>query len=280
MPTVRTTSLAANINLYYESCGSGEPLLMIMGLGGSALGWDPALIEDLARSCRTVIFDNRGTGRSDQPDEEYSIEGMAADAAALLDAIGIERAHLFGVSMGGMIAQEFALRYPARVQTLALGCTTAGGRNAVPAPPDSMAILSAPRNGLSDADLIRRAWPISYPASYLQSHRAELEAAIVRVLAHPTPAFAYKRQLAATFKFNTYDRLSQIAVPTLVITGADDALLPAANSEIIAARIPGAKLSLIPNAGHMFFNQERETLARQLVALMQAHPMSPPGRGA
>jgi 3-oxoadipate enol-lactonase len=278
MPTVQTGKLAGNVNLYYESHGSGEPLLMIMGLGGSALGWEPALIDDLARSCRTVIFDNRGTGRSDQPDEEYSIEGMAADAAALLDAIGIERAHLFGVSMGGMIAQEFALRYPARVQTLALGCTTAGGRNAVPAPPESMAILTAPRNGLSDADLIRRAWPISYPAFYLQSHRAELEAALDRVLAHPTSALAYKRQLAATFKFNTYDRLPQIAAPTLVITGADDVLLPARNSEIIAERIPGAKLKLIPNAGHMFFNQERETLARELVSFIQAHPINPPRR--
>jgi pimeloyl-ACP methyl ester carboxylesterase len=272
MPTVR----AGSLNLYYESRGSGEPLLMIMGLGGSALGWEPALIDDLARSCRPVIFDNRGTGRSDQPDEEYSIEGMAADAAALLDAIGIERAHLFGVSMGGMIAQEFALHYPARVQTLALGCTTAGGRNAVPAPPASMAILTAPRSGLSDAELIRRAWPINYAPAYLQSHRAQLEAAIARVLAHPTPAFAYKRQLAATFKFNTFDRLPEIKAPTLVIAGADDVLLPAGNSKIIAGRIPGAKLRLIPDAGHMFFNQERETLARELIAHLQAHPMAPP----
>jgi len=179
-----------------------------------------------------------------------------------------------------MIAQEFALRYPSRVQTLALGCTTAGGRNAVAAPPESMAILMAPRNGLSDADLIRRAWPINYAPAYLQTHRAQLEAAIDHVLAHPTPAFAYKRQLAATFKFNTYDRLPQIAAPTLVITGADDTLLPARNSEIIAERIPGARLVLIPNAGHMFFNQERETLARELVSLRRAHPMSPPGSGA
>ena len=273
MPTVR----AGDINLYYESYGGGEPLLMIMGLGGSALAWDPALVDDLARSFRTVIFDNRGTGRSDQPDEEYSIDGFAADAAALLDAIGIERAHIFGVSMGGMIAQEFALHYPARVQTLTLGCTTAGGRNVVPAPPEAMAILMAPRNGLSDADLIRRAWPINYTPAYLQSHRAELEQGIVRVLTHPTPAHAYKRQLAATFKFNTYDRLPEITAPTLVITGADDALLPARNSEIIAERIRGAELKLIPNASHIFFNQERAAFVAALVPFLKAHPMNPRG---
>ena len=273
MPTVRVRDL----NLYYESHGGGEPLLMIMGLGGSALGWDPALVADLARSFRTIVYDNRGTGRSDKPDEEYSIDGLAADAAALLDALGLERAHVFGVSMGGMIAQEFALHYPARVQTLTLGCTTAGGRNAVPAPPEAMAILTAPRNGASDADLIRRAWPINYTPAYVHGHRAELEAAIVRVLAHPTPAFAYKRQLAATFKFNTYDRLPGIAAPTLVVTGADDALMPARNSEIIAGRIPGAQLKLIPNANHLFFNQEREAFVAALVPFLQAHPMHPRG---
>ncbi len=271
MPTVSLR----DVNLYYESHGDGDPLLMIMGLGGSALAWEPALVAGLARSLRTIVYDNRGTGRSDQPDEVYSIDGLAADAAALLDALGIERAHIFGVSMGGMIAQEFALHYPARVQTLTLGCTTAGGRNAVAAPPAAMAILIGPRDGLSDADLIRRAWPLNYTAAYLQSHRAELEQAIVRVLTHPTPAHAYKRQLAATFKFNTYDRLPEIKAPTLVITGADDALLPARNSEIIAERIPGAQLKLVPNASHMFFNQEREAFVAALLPFLEAHPMHP-----
>jgi 3-oxoadipate enol-lactonase len=273
MSTVRIRDL----DLYYESHGGGEPLLMIMGLGGSALGWEPALVADLARSFHTIVYDNRGTGRSGKPDEEYSIDGLAADAAALLDALSLERAHIFGVSMGGMIAQEFALHYPARVQTLTLGCTTAGGRNAVPAPPEAMAILTAPRNGASDADLIRRAWPINYTPAYVQSHRDELEASIVRVLAHPTPAFAYKRQLAATFKFNTYDRLPEIAAPTLVITGADDALMPARNSEIIAGRIPGAQLKLIPNANHIFFNEKREAFVAALVPFLKAHPIHPRG---
>ena len=273
MPTIRVRG----VNLYYESHGSGEPLLMIMGLGGSALAWEPALIAGLAQSFRPIVYDNRGTGRSDKPNEEYSIEGLADDAAALLDALGIARAHIFGVSMGGMVAQEFALHYPARVQTLTLGCTTAGGRNAVPAPKESMAILTAPRNGLSDADLIRRAWPLNYTPAYIQSHRAELEQEIVRVLAYPTPAFAYKRQLDATFKFKTYDRLPEINAPTLVISGADDPLMPARNSEIIAGRIPGAQVRLIPNASHLFFNQEREVFVAALVSFLKAHPMSAQG---
>jgi pimeloyl-ACP methyl ester carboxylesterase len=268
MPTLRIR----DINLYYESHGAGEPLLMIMGLGSSALAWEPALIAELARSFRTIVYDNRGTGRSDKPREEYSIAGMADDAAALLDALGVGRAHIFGVSMGGMIAQEFALNHPGRVQTLTLGCTTAGGRNAVPAPPESMKILMAPREGLSDADLIRRSWPLGYTQAYIQSHRDVLEAAIARVLQHPTPAYAYKLQLDATFKFKTFDRLPQITAPTLVITGADDALMPAHNSEIIAGRIPGAEVRIIPGAGHQFFHEKRAEFVAALVPFLHAHP--------
>ncbi len=269
MPTIR----ARDINLYYESHGAGDPLLMIMGLGSSALAWEPALIGELARSFRTIIYDNRGTGRSDKPREEYSIAGMAGDAAALRDALGVARAHIFGVSMGGMIAQEFALNHRARVHTLTLGCTTAGGRNAVPAPPESMKILMAPREGLSDADIIRRSWPLGYTGGYIRSHRDVLEAAIARVLLHPTPPYAYKLQLDSTFKFKTYDRLPQIAAPTLVITGAEDVLIPARNSEIIAERIPGAELHIIAGAGHQFFHEKREEFAAALTDFLRAHPM-------
>ncbi|HZO81138.1 MAG TPA: alpha/beta fold hydrolase [Candidatus Binataceae bacterium] len=269
MPTVRVR----DINLYYESHGGGAPLLMIMGLGSSALSWEPALIADLARGFRTIVCDNRGTGRSDKPREEYSIPAMADDAAALLDALGIARAHVFGVSMGGMIAQELALNHPARVQTLTLGCTTAGGRNAVPAPPESMKILMAPRAGLSDADIIRRAWPLGYTEGYIRSHRDVLEAAITRVLQHPTPPYAYKLQLDSTFKFKTYDRLPQITAPTLVITGAEDVLIPARNSEIIAERIPGAQVHIIPGAGHQFFHEKREEFVAALTEFLRAHPL-------
>lgn len=269
MPTVRVR----DVNLYYEIHGTGDPLLMIMGLGGSALAWEPAMIAELAGSFRTIIFDNRGTGRSDKPRQEYSITGMADDAAALLDAIGVSRAHIFGVSMGGMIAQEFALHHSARVQTLALGCTTAGGRNAVPAPPESMKILMAPRDGLSDADIMRRAWPLGYTPAYIRDHRDVLEATIERVLQHPTPAHAYKLQLDATFKFKTFDRLPQITAPTLVITGSEDVLIPPGNAKIIADRIPGAELKIIDGAGHQFFSERYGEFVAALTPFLRAHPI-------
>src|SRR6266851_4926483 len=167
-----------DVQLHYEVDGSGEPLLMVMGLGGSSAGWSPELVSELAPSFRTIIYDNRGTGRSDKPDIPYSLEMFAGDAIAILDDLKVERAHVFGVSMGGMIAQEIALRYPSRLQTLTLGCTTFGGRNAVPPPAESVKLLTAPRDGASEEEIIRRGWPLAYTPVFIQTHRAELEASI------------------------------------------------------------------------------------------------------
>jgi pimeloyl-ACP methyl ester carboxylesterase len=261
------------LQLHYDIHGDGEPLLMVMGLGSSSASWHPDLIERLASSFRVITYDNRGTGLSDKPDIPYSLEMFAHDAIGLLDALKLGRVHLFGVSMGGMIAQEIALRYAPRLQTLTLGCTTFGGRNAVPPPAESIKLLTAPREGASEEEIIRRGWPLAYTPSYIQHHRDELEAAIPRLLAHPTPVFAYKRHLDATYGLKTYDRLPQIKTPTLVVTGAEDVLIPAKNSEILAARIPGAKLHIIPNSGHAFFNETRAEFIKAIVPFLQAHPL-------
>ncbi len=262
-----------DINLNYDVRGEGDPLLMIMGLGASSAAWDPDLVADLARTFRAITFDNRGTGLSDKPDAPYSMEMFADDAAGVLDHLGIARAHVFGVSMGGMIAQEFALRHPARVATLTLGCTTAGGAHAVPPPPESLAILTAPREGVAPEEIIRRGWPIGYTRNYIAKNRAKLEAAIPRLLANPTPPFAFQRQLDATYTLKTWDRLPQINSPTLVITGAEDVLIPARNSELLAARIPRARLHLIANAAHAFMSEAPGEFLRVFVPFAKEYPI-------
>jgi 3-oxoadipate enol-lactonase len=265
---------AGDVKLYYEVHGGSEPLLMIMGLGSSSATWSPVLVTELSRRFQTIVYDNRGTGQSDKPAIPYSLEMFAGDAIALLDALQIERSHVFGVSMGGMIAQELALGHPSRLQTLTLGCTTCGGKHAVPPPPESLKILTAPRDGASDEEIIRRSWPLAYPKRYLEQHRAELEAAIPRLLAHPTPPSAYKRHLDATYGLKTYDRLPSIKTPTLVITGKEDVLIPVRNSEIIAERIPDARYHVIPDAGHAFFNQYPDEFIRVFVPFVQSHPLN------
>jgi 3-oxoadipate enol-lactonase len=265
---------AGDVKLYYDVHGSGEPLLMIMGLGSSSATWSPALVAELSRHFQTIVYDNRGTGQSDKPAIPYSLEMFASDAIALLDALKIERSHVFGVSMGGMIAQELALAHPSRLQTLTLGCTTCGGKHAVPPPPESLKILTAPREGLSDQEIIRRSWPLAYPKGYIERNRAELEAAIPRLLAHPTPPSAYKRHVDATYGLKTYERLPSIKTPTLVITGESDALIPAHNSAIIAERIPDARYHVIPGAGHAFFNQCPDEFMQVFVPFVESHPLS------
>jgi pimeloyl-ACP methyl ester carboxylesterase len=265
---------AGDVKLYYEVQGSGEPLLMIMGLGSSSATWSPTLVGELSRRFQTIVYDNRGTGQSDKPAIPYSLEMFAGDAIALLDALKIERCHVFGVSMGGMLAQELALGNPSRLQTLTLGCTTCGGKHAVPPPPESLKILTAPRDGASDEEIIRRSWPLGYTKDYIEHHRAELEASIPRLLAHPTPPSAYKRHLDATYGLKTYDRLPSIKTPTLVITGEGDVLIPARNSEIIAGRIPGARYHVVSNAGHAFFNQCPDEFIRVFEPFVQSHPLN------
>jgi 3-oxoadipate enol-lactonase len=260
-----------DVRLHYEVTGTGDPMLMVMGLGASSANWAPELLSELARSFQIIVYDNRGTGQSDKPDVPYSLEMFARDAVAILDELKFPRVHLFGVSMGGMIAQEIALRHGSRLQTLTLGCTTCGGRNAVPPPPESAQLLTASRDGLSDADIIRRGWPLAYTPQYIKTHRAELEASIPRLLVNATPAFIFKRHLDATYQLKTYERLPQITTPTLVITGAVDVLMPARNSEILAERIPGARLHVIPNAGHAFFNEARAEFLNEFVPFVKTH---------
>jgi len=264
-----------DVSLHYDVRGSGEPLLMIMGLGASSARWDPALVENLARSLKVITFDNRGAGRSDKPDVPYSIRMFADDAAGVLDSLGIARAHIFGVSMGGMIAQEFALTYPKRVATLTLGCTTAGGAHTVPPPPESIAILTAPREGVPYDEILRRSWPLGYTPDYIRDHRDYLEAEIARSLEDPTPPFAFQRQFEGTLTLNVWDRLPQIKAPTFVVTGAEDVLIPAKNSEILAARIPGARLHVIEGAGHGFMTQARDEFARIFLPFVKEHPIAP-----
>ncbi len=270
MPLVRS----GDVNLNYDEYGAGEPLLMIMGLGASSAAWDPELTAALAKSFRVITFDNRGTGRSDKPDKPYSIEMFADDAAGVLDALKIQRAHIFGVSMGGMIAQEFGIRHAARTSTLTLGCTTAGGEHSVPPPPESLKVLTAPREGVAPDEIIRRGWPLGYTAEYIRTHRAELEARIPHLLENPTPPFAFQRQLEATYTLKTWDRLPHIKAPTLVITGGKDVLIPARNSELLAERIPRAKLHIIANAGHAFATEGRDEFLRVFVPFVKAHPMA------
>lgn len=239
--------------IYWDGQGQGEPVLLIMGLGYPSAMWHrtrPAL----ASHYRTIALDNRGAGRSHTPPGPYSIRLMASDAAAVLDAAGIASAHVFGISMGGMIAQEFALQYPQRVLSLILGCTAAGGPSAVRAEADATQMLMR-RDKMSPEQAAEAAVPFIYDPT-TPRERIDEDLAI-RAPWLPTPE-GYAAQLQGILGWEAYSRLGQIVAPTLVIHGETDRLVPPANAKLIAERIPGAKLIMIPHAGHLFLTDQTE----------------------
>jgi len=239
--------------IFWDEQGHGAPVLLIMGLGYTSDMWY-RIRPVLAAHYRTIALDNRGVGRSEVPSGPYPIALMASDAAAVLDAAGIESAHVFGVSMGGMIAQEFALQYPKRVLSLILGCTAAGGPTAVRAEPEAIHMLLS-REKMSREQAAEAAVPFIYdPAT--PRERIDEDIAIRRPW-FPRPE-GYAAQLQGIFGWEAYSRLGQITAPTLVIHGESDRLVAPGNAGLIAERIPGAKLLMIPHASHLFLTDQTE----------------------
>src|ERR1700728_3598513 len=254
--------------IHWDEQGTGAPILLIMGLGYPSAMWH-RMRPELAASFRTIALDNRGAGQSDVPPGPYSIALMASDAAAVLDAAGVPSAHVFGVSMGGMIAQEFALQYPERVQSLILGCTAAGGPNAKRAEPAAIEMLKA-RTWMSREQAAEAAVPFIYDTA---TPRHLIDEDIAQ--RHPwtaTPA-GYLAQLQAILAWESFSRLPQITAPTLVIHGKGDRLVPLGNGELIAARIPGAQLLLLAHASHLFLIDQPERAEKAIFEFLAAQPI-------
>jgi len=267
MPVVK----AGDINLYYEILGKGEPLTLIMGYGLSSGHWF-AIRDILAREYQVVLFDNRGTGRSDKPDIPYTAKMMADDVAGLLDKIGIGATNVFGVSMGGVIAQEFALSYSQRVKNLILGCTTCGGPRAVPTTSEAIAFLFDPgRAKLSEEEKAESTVPWLWNKDFVDKNPAAIKRFIATSLEYPTPPHALVSQGNALVTFDGYDRLPDINVPTLAICGDKDRLIPFENSRILASRIPGAELAIIENAGHGFITDSTEKSSKIILDFLRRH---------
>jgi 3-oxoadipate enol-lactonase len=249
--------------LYYEEWGAGPPLLLIAGIPAVVSDWEP-LASSLADSYRVIAYDNRGSGGSSVTPGPYSTAQLADDAAGLLDAVGIERAHVFGMSLGGMIAQELALRHPDRVEGLVLGCTHAGTRHAE----------RQPRHTVRAFAMETEDWPARMQALAPLAFRHGAEEEFVRRFVAKKSKDVqnpegYAAQIAAALGHDTYDRLPDIAAPTLVITGDDDQVIPAASSLPLQERIPGATLHVVRGAGHLFFLErpaETERVLRGFLA--------------
>ncbi len=259
------------IKIYWDEQGQGAPILLIMGLGYPSSLWHRAR-PVLAQRYRTVAFDNRGVGLSDVPPGPYSIATMASDAAAVLDAAGVSDAHIFGISMGGMIAQEFALQYPARTRSLILGCTSAGGPSAIRAERKVADTLMA--RGMTLEQAREAILPYVYDAS---TPREKIEEDLSLRRRWLPSLEGYMAQLQGILAWEAYSRIAQITVPTLVIHGESDALVPPGNGELIAARIPGSKLVLLEHASHLFLTDQTEVARKEILGFLSSHEGGEPG---
>jgi pimeloyl-ACP methyl ester carboxylesterase len=246
MPKVKVN----DIQVYYEVHGEGFPLIMIMGLGGNMDWWDPRLIQELSKKFKLIMFDNRGAGRTDISSRKYAIKLFADDTVGLMDALGISRAHVLGISMGGMIAQELVLNYPEKVEKLVLCSTFCGGPKAVQPSQEALAPLMADRGALSPEQIARLTIPLIFTEDFIKKNPDLIELMIQQILKAPISNEAFMQQAIAITEFDTYDRLSQIRAPTLVLHGKMDILVPPENGSILAKAIHNAKLVYFKDSAH------------------------------
>jgi len=258
-----------NVRIFWDEQGSGSPVLLIMGLSFTHQMWFRVLPE-LARRHRVILFDNRGVGRSDVPAGPYFIRDMARDAVAVMNAAGVSSAQVIGASMGGMIAQELALRCPERVDSLLLGCTSHGGLLARwPCITPLYRAQSPPENASLRASFAPWLYSSSTP-------RERVLEDITIQRACNCPRKGCLNQFAGILLWSSFLRLPRISIPTLVTHGAEDRLIPPQNGRVVAARIPGAKFHLVPNAGHILTTDQTQICLDLMVDFLDRHTAHAP----
>ncbi|GAB2914113.1 alpha/beta hydrolase [Streptomyces mayteni] len=239
------------MGIAYQTGGveGAEALVLLAGQSNSHHWWD-GVREDFEERFRTITLDYRGTGASDAPDEPYSTRGFAGDVVAVLDALGVARAHVYGTSMGGRVAQWLAADHQDRVGALVLGCTSPGGAHGHERSAEVRRALGQRDRRAAGRALLE----LMYTPGWLAEHRGPYQ-----TVGDPAmTAFARRRHLAASAEHDAWDVLPTINAPTLVVHGTDDVFNPAANAPLLGERIPGARVELIPGARHAYFEEFRE----------------------
>ena len=243
--------LVNGVNICYQSIGEGFPLVGLTGKDSNMDWWNPATKAALSERNRFIMLDHRGTGRSDAPSEAYGISDMAKDVVGLMDALEIDKAHILGQSMGGMIAQELAIEFPSRVEKLIL-CSTTCGVKRIPPSWRMIRWLMRKNAAFSPQDTIH----MLFSKAYIQKNPAMIASLMERMQSAPPNTRSMEIHKYASKSFDSYDRLGRISAPTLIIHGEDDWVFGPKHAKILNQRIPGSRLILFPHAGHGVFSQE------------------------
>jgi pimeloyl-ACP methyl ester carboxylesterase len=255
------------IEMYYEMYGQGDPLVLIMGLRRNAEWWY-CQIPTLSKHFKVLVFDNRGAGRSDKPKIDYSIPLFADDTAELMKSVNIRKANVLGVSMGGYIAQELAIKYPEMVRSLVLGGTGAGGQRAVLMSAERMQKFTA-NEGLSPTEILKKDMDIYFSDEFVREHPEKIKEFMEISLRYYQPLDAFERQFAACLRHDTVNRLNAITMPTLIMSGDEDLLVPSENPRILKELIRHAELDFFQGCRHCFFIEEAAQFNQKVVSFLK-----------
>ncbi len=261
------TTDGSGIRIAWEETGSGEPVLLVMGHAYPRGMWH-RVVPALSPYYRVITFDNRGVGESEKPAGPYTIEQMAADSVAVLDAAGVESAHIYGVSLGGLIVEEIALTYPERVRSLIVGCSGAMSTDKIKPPPKGVALLMGKvLPHLPPKLRLRITEPFGYGPNRDKAKVAEDRAIIAGV---EFDMVGIEGQAAATAAYRSSERVGAIRVPTLVLHGDADRMVTVEWGKELAALIPGAKLIIYPGAGHNYITDATEQSNADVLSFLKS----------
>ncbi len=251
---------AGQIELSYDRTGEGPPLLLIMGMSGTKHHWGGRVLEQLRGDFETIVYDHRDAGDSTRTGEAFTIADLAGDAAGLLATLGIDSAHVMGISMGGMIAQELALAHPEKIASLTLGCTYCGGEGSLLASEGVMRKLAEAMSSGDRATAIRAGWEVNVSPSFA-ANQSEYDRFFAIGMKYGLPVEVIMRQMQAIAGHDTSARLPDLAPATLVVHGTLDELLPVQNGHMIAGLVPDSRLEILEGVGHLFFWEQPERAA-------------------
>jgi pimeloyl-ACP methyl ester carboxylesterase len=248
-----------DINIAYRALGQGEPVVLIMGYGATMDVWDPHFLENLSSKYRVIVFDNRGMGNTTAPPGNFSIAQFANDTAGLMTALGIDKAHVLGWSMGSFVAQEMAIRHPEKVNKIILYAGDCGGKEAVAPSPEVLKDLSDSSGSPEESGM--RLLNLLFPKDWLATQPAFYKWFPIPKETSLPENIERQMQAIATWP-GTYEQLGSIKSPALVVTGTEDVVTPPENAFILAQKINGSWLVQFNGAGHGLMYQYPDRLAK------------------
>ena len=262
--SVSHVTVSDGTRIWYDVLGEGDPLLLFNGQALDHEMWDGPHTA-LAERHRVIRMDFRGTGGSDAPlGSPYTLDLFVQDASAVLDVLGIGRTHVYGFSMGGKAAQQMAAAYPGRVGALVLGATAPGGPNEVERPRESTLALRQ----ASTAAGAQKIGPLFYTPRWAEEHPDT----VARILPRG-PLRAQRLHFGASSEYDGWDLLPRVQAPTLVVHGEDDRLTPVGNAALLAERIPGARLLVLPGLRHGYLHEGAPEATREVLGFLAGHPL-------